>query len=264
MRKLSLINKIFNSNRIFVYYIIHTQYLKTRYLDYFEFAHLFIAKELNLKSSLHNYLTLPIKVIGHKKTKDQYEIYEYKDGLFGLPKIDSFNELIISLLSNIKNPISNSELLNQLYDSDKSELIQLALKLEKSKDALDELFILTKKFEFKTTTEWVFDDIYSNSCNFKLLALNPKVWNDLFDDLSFSFYLDALSKKITYLKNGELNQDDFNRYITSINKLIIEMFNDISKNNMSQSEISKYSCNICGGDEETGCLYFDPSECPNK
>ena len=23
-----------------------------------------------------------------------------------------------------------------------------------------------------------------------------------------------------------------------------------------------WSCDICGGDSDTGCLYFDPTECP--
>lgn len=26
--------------------------------------------------------------------------------------------------------------------------------------------------------------------------------------------------------------------------------------------LNRWSCDICGGDDETGCQYFDPSECP--
>lgn len=25
-----------------------------------------------------------------------------------------------------------------------------------------------------------------------------------------------------------------------------------------------WSCEICGGDQNTGCLYFDPTECPKR
>ncbi len=38
-------------------------------------------------------------------------------------------------------------------------------------------------------------------------------------------------------------------------KLEREMYSDSSDN-------SHWTCDICGGDETTGCLYFDPTDCP--
>lgn len=36
-----------------------------------------------------------------------------------------------------------------------------------------------------------------------------------------------------------------------------------TKSSYSGSSLSSYwSCDICGGNSETGCLYFDPTECP--
>ena len=40
-------------------------------------------------------------------------------------------------------------------------------------------------------------------------------------------------------------------------KMEREMYTEIADN-------SFWSCDICGGDETTGCLYFDPTECPRN
>ena len=41
------------------------------------------------------------------------------------------------------------------------------------------------------------------------------------------------------------------------------LLNNILKLGKMKSSMPEYwSCNICGGTNETGCLYFDPTECP--
>lgn len=41
---------------------------------------------------------------------------------------------------------------------------------------------------------------------------------------------------------------------------------EITLNNfkLKDSIVFRWSCDICGGDDDSGCLYFDPSECPKR
>lgn len=41
---------------------------------------------------------------------------------------------------------------------------------------------------------------------------------------------------------------------------------EITLNNfkLKNNIVCRWSCDICGGDDDSGCLYFDPSECPKR
>jgi len=52
-----------------------------------------------------------------------------------------------------------------------------------------------------------------------------------------------------------------NKQIESGLKFVDYVFNRLKRNKTIYSSVS-WSCNICDGDETTGCLYHDQSECP--
>ena len=60
------------------------------------------------------------------------------------------------------------------------------------------------------------------------------------------------------------------RNVASNDRVVEKLINykiesiDNSKTLSKVNNIKRWSCSICGGDSDTGCLYFDPSECPKR
>jgi len=72
-----------------------------------------------------------------------------------------------------------------------------------------------------------------------------------------SFYLANPSK----YNDWDLFKDEIKREEGIIPKDILQSHR--TKISISGSSFDNYwSCDICGGNSETGCLYFDPTECP--
>lgn len=57
-----------------------------------------------------------------------------------------------------------------------------------------------------------------------------------------------------------MNQHIKNSTTKSMTNLIVEYLKAYTKKR--KEILNRWSCDICGGDDETGCQYFDPSECP--
>lgn len=43
-----------------------------------------------------------------------------------------------------------------------------------------------------------------------------------------------------------------------------EGYEDYEGYNEEDDDFGFWTCDICGGNQDTGCLYFDPSECPRR
>lgn len=94
--------------------------------------------------------------------------------------------------------------------------------------------------------------IYYNPDSFEL---NEKESVDIKRMLGENFYLANPSR----FKDWELFKQDLKRKEGISQKV---NFRNISTGGSSGSFDNFWSCEICNGDSETGCLYFDSTECP--
>ena len=85
------------------------------------------------------------------------------------------------------------------------------------------------------------------------------------DQLDFSILPDDAG----YFYMTELQEVENKKYEMKLDQQLIDfksgdkMLNYFfEKSKQMTSEPSFWDCEICGGDNNSGCLYFDPTECP--
>ena len=76
--------------------------------------------------------------------------------------------------------------------------------------------------------------------------------------LGDNFYLSNPSR----FKDWELFKKELKRKEGIVKKVNLENSRDFSSGGSYSSFDNLWSCDICDGNSETGCLYFDPTECP--
>jgi len=76
-----------------------------------------------------------------------------------------------------------------------------------------------------------------------------------------------LSNPITFVNWGtfknEISKLEDKIVSSKTQQTVIEMYESyLRKRNKVRYNSRSWSCNICDGDETTGCLFYDPTECP--
>jgi hypothetical protein len=99
--------------------------------------------------------------------------------------------------------------------------------------------------------------IYYNPDSFEL---NEKESIDIKRMLGDNFYLANPSR----FKDWELFKKELKRKEGIVKKVNLVNVRNFSTGGSSSSLDNFWSCDICDGNSETGCLYFDSTECPRQ
>lgn len=266
MESLFKIKNLYDKNPEFVSDIINTQYLKTNLLGGFEYAIFSIFHKLNKKTEWVEINLLMLDDVKSYKYENDIYTFECEESEFGFPKKASFYKVFSLTLLHTQNSLDINDMLSKLYSSNEPLLIKLAEVTKKRTNSASELFDIITCEECNINKDWTYEEILNKRWNFKLLALNQKVWQSLFSSFRFSFYLLSLRDGVNTLKTEDSIEVLYDNYIHKINLLIKRMFLTIQQ--VNSKTVSSYrtfwTCSLCDGDSKTGCLWHDPTECPRK
>jgi hypothetical protein len=90
---------------------------------------------------------------------------------------------------------------------------------------------------------------------YRLSEYNSDIFSSLQNDISY-FYLAEIGsdQKLHF----DLNRDEKIIDLIANDILIDDLFSELTNEN----NFKIWNCDICGGNQDSGCQFFDPSECP--
>ena len=222
MKATKELNDLFIKNPKFIFDIVHTQFLKTITFDYYEYAVMNILHETKINEDLKFKLMSHFNVLSHKYENNEYS-FTFEENRFGFSKVGKFYPLWCSILKHGSSAINVKDLFSKFYVSNDSRLIKFAEDLKNYHPMYSEdLFTLISKEECRSAKIWQLSELLDSKWDFRLLALNEKVWQTAF--VPQLFFFQPLINQIGSIDIGEYSKESHFAYVKNVNMLIQRLF----------------------------------------
>lgn len=272
------LEKIYRDNPRFIKEVLHLYYFKTA--DYFE-RKSELAHRMKISPVLKAVFHFLGYAIAYSIENGKYK-FEFKKehGFIGVQDVlIPFPILFQELCQAGHTSVSVDDMVNSFYQSKTPSLIHFATRLDIEGNQIKaEVFEFVKRKECDINRNWTLDELSTGNWNYAMLTLNPTIWK-AFD----KNFLDNLFKKEKpHFDNVNLaacNDEQYDTFVDAVNKLIAIKMDELksgenwataflnyafkrAKSRNTNFPRGNWQCNICDGDQDSGCLYHDPSECP--
>lgn len=253
--------KLYSSKPLLVKKLILTHLLKTKDTTFDYLIHR-IVPGLELNSLLRIYLlTLPeVTLI---ENSDNYEFNHCKNQ-YKLPYTTNTLILFSNLIRIAAQSTDREDFRSRIYENRNPTIIYLLERCIKGdNELLSELFSFLKSPEFDVEFNWTIERLINTKMgNYAKIVLNPKVWELVRGE--GAFFLKGIELNMSYFEQEEYSEEGYSEYLKNINSTIDKYFQGATDIYRNRAVTVEWNCEICDGDNETGCQYFNPSECPRR
>jgi hypothetical protein len=222
MKATKELNDLFIKNPKFIFDIVHTQFLKTITFDYYEYAVMNILHEMKINEDVKFKLMSHFNVLSHKFENNEYS-FTFEEDWLGISKVGKFYPLWCSILKHGYGGINVKDLFSKFYLSNDSRLIKFAEDLKKwHPNHSEDLFKIVSMEECSYSKNLQLTELLDSKWDFRLLALNEKVWQSAFEP-QLNFF-QPLKNQINSIHIGEYSKESHSAYVKNVNMLIQRLF----------------------------------------